>query len=424
MATAAVACACGAREPRAISLPTPSYTARAPSTPDATVVADERIVHVARRELDRDPIVGKEGVHVDSQDGVLTLEGAVVSVMAKERAVGLAHVVRGVRAIVDRLVVVSEPSTTDEELELVVAGALGRDPVTAGQAVAAACRNAVVRLWGGVDSNAARRVAEADVLAIPGVVDVIDDLAVFPEGRTDARLAAEAQRLLGDDPWVASAGLGVSASGGSVVLDGSVGSTAERVRAEADARAASPARVDASHVRVDGHFNDGTLRASPEVSRRDGDLEHAVLDVFVRDPRVHPFAPGVDVRSGVVVLTGVAPDSEVAHASAEDARNVPGVQGVRDQMRVADTPAGPQPTDARIHDTVIDALTRDAALSAAHLSATVVDGRVSLRGTVPTEADRLHAMAVAASTMGVRDVDDGLVVAPPRLGLTGVVSGP
>jgi osmotically-inducible protein OsmY len=386
-------------------------------------VPDDVIVRTTLRELDRDPATARERIGVDSEAGVLTLRGSLASRLPKERAVDVAHVVRGVRAIIDRTEVLPEPRP-DYELDFAAAGALAHDPVTSGQRIAARTHQAVVLLSGSVDSNAARRIAEADVLTLPGVRDVVSHLATLPPGaarptsepRSDDRIAAEVDRLIRNDPWLDDSHVRVSARAGLVRLEGWVGSAAERARAENDAWAASPTGVDAMGLRLDRFIDDGTLRSAPTTQRSDGELTQALLDAFVRDPRVHPFAPTVEVRGGMVVLTGVAPNQHVARAVDDDARALPGIAGVRDDVKTL--PAVYSQTDAEVRDEVARAILRDPALGPSGVEVDVLRGRVFLRGTVASNRDRLRAISIATSAPGARDVHDGLVVAPPETGVT------
>ena len=61
-------------------------------------------------------------------------------------------------------------------------------------------------------------------------------------------------------------------------------------------------------------------------------------------------------------------------------------------------------------------LEHDPHLSSRHIAVEVFHGRVSLRGSVGSEADRRRAIAAVTSVPGARGVDDDLVVDPPTLG--------
>jgi osmotically-inducible protein OsmY len=372
-------------------------------------------VRVIVRQLDADPIVARERIRVVCDEGVITLEGVVSAPLARQRAVAVLQVVRGVRAVVDRLAVASL-RTSDGLLSLAAAAALARDPaVTTQRQIAARARDGVVRLSGVVEADATRRIVEDDLSALPGVSRVVNDLAVVPHSRGDRALAWQVERIVSDDPWVDGSDVHVAAEHGTIKLSGSVHSAAERARAESDARAASPLAVDPSGLRIADAPDDGTLRAAPPATRPDGDIRQALADAVTRDPRVRPFAPGIDVRNGVVVLTGVAPSRDAALAIADDAANVPGIASVRDALTI--TPPGFADSDAAVQGTILDAIRRDPSLGTAGLWVEVISGRVILRGVVPTDTARINAMALASSIAGVTDVEDALLVQPPRLGM-------
>ena len=401
--------ACGwHRPPAAQPLPAPPAIGGAENANPTGLVPDDVIVGTTQRELASNPWTAGERVGVDSAGGVLTLQGPVTNRLAKRRAVDVAHVVRGVRAIVDRTEVSALPRP-DYELDSAVGKALSRDPVTAGLRVGVRTQEGVVLLSGHVGSSAARYAAESDAMAVPGVIDAVDSLSVVPAKRSDARIAAEVDRVVTDDPWLGASHIHVAVHDGVATLEGWVASAAERARATGDAWAASPVGVDAAALRVDQFTDDGTLRATPRTARTDGDLKQALLDALVRDPRVHPFAPTVEVLDGVVVLTGVAPNRHVARALDDDARALPGAGSVEDNVRTL--PHVYQQDDTSIRDEVARAVARDPGLRAS-VRVDVVGGRVFLRGTVASNADRLRAVAIAASPPGARDVEDGLVVAP------------
>jgi osmotically-inducible protein OsmY len=380
------------------------------ASPRAPAATDTRIVAVLLRELNADAVVARERIEVDCVNGVLTLHGEVGARLGRDRAMAIAQVVRGVRAVIDRLSVAARPRP-DYELEFVAAGAIAADPATAGEAIGAHARGGIVHLTGNAASNATRRIAEGDVLALPGVLDVVDDLAVVPGPRDDGRLAAQVRRLMRDDPWIDGARVRVLARNGAIHMDGSVNSAAERARAEADARATSPRDVDVVALRIQA-ASDGTLRDEPALDRTDDDLERAFVDAVARDPRVHPFLPGVQVRDRVLVVTGEAPDVDAAQAAAEDARNLPGVVDTHVDIRVAPAVAE---TDGAVLYEARGAIEHDPRLSTRHIAVEVFHGRVALRGSVGSEADRRRAIAAATSVPGARGVDDELVVDPPRL---------
>jgi len=406
-------CACGQLPP--VQAPASTLDVEESTKVEPEAASDSRIMRVLIRELDRDRVVGREHIRVNVDLGVTSLEGHVASRLAKDRAVEIAGVVKGIRAIIDRIAVTPR-ERPDRELEFVVAGTLSNDPVTASQSIAARALDDVVYLSGDVDSMGTRRIAERDVLSIPGVVEVIDDLALRPQRILDESLAAAVARIVRDDPWLDSSSLQVSARRGAVALAGRVASGAERARAENDALQASPASVDVSALQIDTVFNDdGTLRETAAFASTDLDITRALRDAYVLDPRVNPFAPTVEVRDRVVVLTGVAPTRAALRAAEEDALHVPGVANVRDDLKERRSVI--EEDDGALRSEVLATMARDPQLNLLHIAVQVQRGRVFLRGTVPTETARARAVALASSAPGTLDVDDGLAVA-----LTGLAS--
>ncbi len=292
-------------------------------------ITDAQIIDVLRRELWQDAAAGREMVRLRSVGGIVTLSGTVSTRLAQLRAVEIAHVVRGVRGVVDRIVVACPPRP-ERELEQAVSTVLERDPVTADLGLAVHASAEVVMLSGVVGSNATRRAAEEDALSVMGVREVVDHLAVVPGARSDARLRAEATRVIRQDAWVDSSRLSIDASAGVVRLSGQVDSEVERARAQNDARAATPLAVDIGALRVvRPPADDGTLRAVAAEVPRDADIAETVAEVYSRDARLRTSMPLVEVRDGVVFLGGYTASAEAARAAEDDARNVLGVTDVR-----------------------------------------------------------------------------------------------
>jgi osmotically-inducible protein OsmY len=298
----------------------------------AGVVPDDWIVSVIQRELKDDAVTRTEAIGATSDHGVVVLTGSVTTLFASQRALDIAHLVRGVRAIVDRIDLAAVPRP-DNDLQIEAGTALRRDPVTARQKLQAHVEHGVALLTGEVDSPAIRTAALEDLQVIPGLVSVLDDVIVRNVTGPDALLAAAVRRSVSVDPWLDGSRVRVDAHRGVVRLDGWVTSPQERARAEADAWTASPAAVDVQALEVVPFADDGTLRGSPRTQRSDGDLQQSLLDAFLHDGRVTPFVPRVYVQGGVVVLSGVAPNAAVARAVDDDAWNLPGVRAVRDFVR-------------------------------------------------------------------------------------------
>jgi osmotically-inducible protein OsmY len=379
-------------------------------------VPDRELVRVVVRQLDADPQVSLEHVRVVADRGIVVLEGVVPTRLVRSRAVSAVGVVRGVRGVVDRLVVVP-PEISDTTLELAIAAAIARDVAVPSQVhIDAHVSGGVVRLSGSVDMDVERRLIEEDVAGVPGVRTVLDNVAVSPvprRSRKDRSILHQVERLVSEDPWLDRSAVRVAVGGGIVHLEGKVRSAPERARAESDTRMVSPAGVDATGLAIADGPDDGTLRAAPPGAHSDAEIQASITDACARDPRVRGFIPEVNVRNGIVVLTGVAPDAPALAATLDDAANVPGAMSVHDALKTGPLVA---PADERaLRAAVTDAVHSDPSLSGAAVAVDAVGGRVILHGVVPNDTARVSALARASSVVGVSRVEDALIVEPPRL---------
>jgi osmotically-inducible protein OsmY len=407
---AATTTACGAGAPHGASSAFPvSNEAMRATEARPPLATDARVVAVLLRELEADRLTRRERIAVHVADGIVTLRGELGSHAAHERALAIAHVVRNTRAIVDRMT--EKPGEkTDSIAEFEIACALARDPITLSQHIAASAHDGIVRLTGTVDSNVARRAAETAAATVSGTREVVDDLVeMATPHRSDWIILLEAERALKDDEGLDASRVHASAFRGVVTLRGAVGSWGAVARVAADARAASPAGVDATPLRVEPAADDGTRRSRPPFQPSDASVAQALVDAFARDPRLHAFVPELDVRYGVVALTGLAPTLDVKRAASDDARNVVGVRAVHDDLNVLAAAAG---SDEAILRAAVSAIERDPELGVRHLRVDVWNGRLFVRGGVASETDRLRAVAVATSVPGVRSVEDALFVLP------------
>jgi hyperosmotically inducible periplasmic protein len=163
----------------------------------------------------------------------------------------------------------------------------------------------------------------------------------------------------------------------------------------------------------------------------DAQLTARVQSQFFVDDRVKGRRINVDSSNGVVTLTGdVASEDERAQALLL-ARTTDGVQRVEDHLTVAppadNPPAGyppgtaevpsaaPPPMDDSMVMTTIQAkYFVDPTVKGSAVEVSVKDGVVQLQGTVPSEAVRKQAIAIAQNTEGVDQVVDRITIASAK----------
>ena len=122
-------------------------------------LTNQAISDKIEEELTFDPGVNSTQVYVFTRDGIVTLNGQVNNLLAKERAVRIADTVKGVRAIVDEIKVV--PSVIREDIAIGddVRDALLQDPATESFQIMASVSDGKVTLDGTVDSYQERDLA-------------------------------------------------------------------------------------------------------------------------------------------------------------------------------------------------------------------------------------------------------------------------
>ncbi|HSD10472.1 MAG TPA: BON domain-containing protein, partial [Candidatus Binatia bacterium] len=95
-----------------------------------------------------------------------------------------------------------------------------------------------------------------------------------------------------------------------------------------------------------------------------------------------------------------------------EARKVSGVKRVLDELQVvpAGVEKGVTERDSQIENEAEQAMARDRALKDADIRVEVRDGVARLKGTVPSENERLAAIARVKRVDGVRRIQDDLKV--------------
>lgn len=220
--------------------------------------ADE-IRQAALAALEREPRVHphRSPLEVLVQDTCATLAGEVSAIGAKRRAIERVRAIPGVEQVVDRLRVAPSELLGDEAIRDKVCGYLLDEPVYKRMAIG--CRTArgdrtlsrrpdeaegrieisvddgVVTLRGEVWSLSHRRLAAVLAWWVPGVRDVVNELAVEPpEDDNDDEISDAIELVLDKDPVVHAGQIARHVRDGRVVLRGLVTTEEEKRMAEED----------------------------------------------------------------------------------------------------------------------------------------------------------------------------------------------
>lgn len=371
---------------------------------------DREIAAAVEREIHYSPAVDLNDVDVESSKGVVTLTGAVSSLLAKERAQRLAGTVSGVRSVVNRIEVAPARDRADRAIEQDAEKALLYDAATETFEVTVEVKEGDAVLMGQVESLAEKVQCARVVSGVRGVREVENRIQVaYERGRPDAEIRRDVQKSLRWDALVDHALILVDVDRGEVTLDGTVGSAAEIRQARRDAWVSGVKGVDVSGLEVATWAERSDLREDKYMETTDAAVAEAVNRAVRVDPRVRSSEVEAAVDEGVVTLRGVVGHVRARRAAGADARNTVGVRSVINRVKV-------RPEDRRdreIEESIRQALDRDPVLEPYDLDVSVIGGRAYLYGEVASYYEKGLADNVASRAGGLEGVRNFIEVDVP-----------
>jgi hyperosmotically inducible protein len=130
---------------------------------------------------------------------------------------------------------------------------------------------------------------------------------------------------------------------------------------------------------------------------------------FVPEKALDNSDINVDTNQGMVTLRGTVATEGARERAAAIAKATDGVKGVTNQLTIGAPPNGKM-TDGWIKSKIYGRFVTEKALDHSDINVDVDNGAVTLKGSVPTEAARMRAVAVAKATDGVKSVKDSMTV--------------
>ena len=382
--------------------------------PTAKKLSDQEIQKGVSDHLSFDDALRLRPVEAEVKDGVAILTGTVESLYEKDRAVALTETIRGVRAVVDQIVI-EQQNRSDDELHSDIVAALQIDPAIDAADISVSAKNGNVTLDGVADSHVVKSLSSQIAKSIRGVKEVTNYLKVKPsESRSDEQIRNEVVRRLKSDVWVTSDLIRVSVNDGLVSLSGVVATVGEKHVAEVDALVTGVKGVDVSNLKVDSDAVHIARRQRKHTAPRYEETLQAVRDALKYDPRIDAADVDVEFEAGFVRLTGSVDTVAAKKAAEQDALRTRHVARVENELVVA---ANNQAQEKEVAESIRKALQRDIYVADNDIRVAVSDGVAKLSGSTISRSARDRAEEIASKIRGIQSVENAInieqTVEPP-----------
>lgn len=215
--------------------------------------------------------------------------------------------------------------------------------------------------------------------------------------KTDLQVQKDVIDELHWDPSIRDSEIGVAAKDGVVTLSGSIDSYAEKCAAERAAERVSGVRAVAEDL---------VVRPLVGFARSDTDIAHAVTRALKWDVQVPDDKIQATIENGWITLTGSVEWKYQKDAAERAVRYLAGVKGVGNLISIKPAHASKFEVGTKIKD----ALRRAAERDADRITVEASNGRVTLKGTVRSFAERMDAERAAWSAPGVTAVEDRIAI--------------
>ncbi len=319
------------------------------ATPDAWITTKTKLALLTTEG------VSGTAIHVDSILGKVTLHGKVRSAEEKANAQAIAQKIEGVQEVRNLLQVVPPErgkavQLSDDALKQRIEKALQADSSLNDSSISVKSVNKSVVLLAGTAKTLSAHLRAVETAArVPGVErvaseikspDTLADAEIWREPTSKPSKTEQSVRDSASDMWITSATkmrlltdsrtpalqINVETQRGVVTLFGIVPSQEAKAAAAADARKVSGVKDVVNDLQV------VVSDKQTAVKIRDEDIKSEVKKAF---EKADFKGISVEVKNGVVRLTGTVPSGTRRLEAAVLARSIQGVRAVKDDLKIA-----------------------------------------------------------------------------------------
>jgi len=340
-------------------------------------------------------------------EGIVTLDGEVDNLLAKERSIKIAKQVRGVKGVID-MIDVNPPEITDYELKERLDSALLYNSASDAYEITVKVNNGIITLNGEVESWREKMLAEKIAKGLDGTKNVSNNITFTVDyDRPDYEIKQDVESALKWDVRVEDLLVEVEVEDHEVNLSGLLGSSAEKDRAYFNAWVTGVDKVDTTGLVVDDLLKNEDLKSKKYGDLSDEDMEKAIENALFYDPRVNSFDLSVEVEDKQATISGVVDNVSAKSAAEQNARNIVGIWDVDNLVVVTPDVI---PSDDKLVTRVGDAFFRDGYIDGFDVSVTASNGTVFLTGVVDSYFEKNRATYLASTANGVVKVNNMLNV--------------